>query len=260
MRSGDEAGQKAKAGELQSGFTLIELLVVIVILGILAGIAIIAVQQFGNDADNTGCATDKRRVETAITAYKAANDANPPSLVALTTGTPSFLNNDNISGNTLTASHYTLTYTPATGTVNDCVAAIAAGGGPAASSGPTSAPTATPTTIPTVSPSASPSSSSSPSPSPSPTRVPPTVTGCSPSSVQKNRLQTITVSGTGFNSTDAAVAVAPASGPVTVTLRSTTSVTFTIDLTNATEAKQVTVSSATYGNSATKAACFTTTN
>jgi prepilin-type N-terminal cleavage/methylation domain-containing protein len=56
----------------EAGFTLIELLIVIVILGILAGIAIFAVDGFRNDAQNA-CSGANSRIDKTVTAAKAVN-------------------------------------------------------------------------------------------------------------------------------------------------------------------------------------------
>jgi general secretion pathway protein G len=56
----------------QSGFTLIELLIVIVILGILAGIAIFAVQAFQDDA-KTACNNANTRIDQTVSAAKTVN-------------------------------------------------------------------------------------------------------------------------------------------------------------------------------------------
>ena len=53
------------------GFTLIELLVVIVILGILAGIAVFAVQSLTGTSVASACATDLKTVEVAVESYRA---------------------------------------------------------------------------------------------------------------------------------------------------------------------------------------------
>ena len=55
-----------------AGFTLIELLIVIVILGVLAGIAIFAVQAFKDDA-TTACTKANNRINQTVSAAKSAN-------------------------------------------------------------------------------------------------------------------------------------------------------------------------------------------
>ena len=64
--------QEARRNE--SGFTLIELLIVIVILGVLAGIVVFAVQAFNNDGKVAACRADKKNVEIAAEAYYAKSN------------------------------------------------------------------------------------------------------------------------------------------------------------------------------------------
>ena len=69
-----------------SGFTLIELLIVIVILGVLSGVVVFAVQAFNNDGKAAACKADIKNVEIASEAYYAKNAsayaADIPALVA----------------------------------------------------------------------------------------------------------------------------------------------------------------------------------
>jgi general secretion pathway protein G len=80
--------------ELELGFTLIELLIVIVIVGILAGIVVFAVQSITSSGVGSSCSTDWKTVQTALEAYRAqmggypegggvtdSAGTNPPSLV-----------------------------------------------------------------------------------------------------------------------------------------------------------------------------------
>jgi prepilin-type N-terminal cleavage/methylation domain-containing protein len=60
-----------EARKNESGFTLIELLIVIVILGVLAGIVVFAVQAFNNDGKVAACKADVKNVEIATEAYYA---------------------------------------------------------------------------------------------------------------------------------------------------------------------------------------------
>jgi prepilin-type N-terminal cleavage/methylation domain-containing protein len=55
----------------EGGFTLIELLIVIVILGILAGIVVFAVQSLTSSSAQASCSADYKTVQTATEAYKA---------------------------------------------------------------------------------------------------------------------------------------------------------------------------------------------
>lgn len=61
----------------EGGFTLIELLIVIVILGILAGIVVFAVQNLSGSSAQASCKSSFKTVETAVEAYKAQEGAYP---------------------------------------------------------------------------------------------------------------------------------------------------------------------------------------
>jgi prepilin-type N-terminal cleavage/methylation domain-containing protein len=63
-----------EARQNESGFTLIELLIVIVILGVLAGIVVFAVQAFNNDGKVSACKADKKNVEIATEAFYAKSN------------------------------------------------------------------------------------------------------------------------------------------------------------------------------------------
>lgn len=64
--------------ERDGGFTLIELLIVIVILGILAGIAIFAVDGFKSKADSA-CAGANTRINATVTAANATGSGTTAS-------------------------------------------------------------------------------------------------------------------------------------------------------------------------------------
>jgi general secretion pathway protein G len=66
-----------EARRKEGGFTLIELLIVIVILGVLAGIVVIAVGAFNERGEVAACKSDKKAVEVAIEAYRAKTGAYP---------------------------------------------------------------------------------------------------------------------------------------------------------------------------------------
>jgi general secretion pathway protein G len=66
----------------EKGFTLIEVLIVILILGILAGIVVFAVQNLSSSSAQTSCGSDLKTVETAVEAYKAQLGAYPGGAVA----------------------------------------------------------------------------------------------------------------------------------------------------------------------------------
>ncbi len=71
------------ARQNESGFTLIELLIVIVILGVLAGVVVFAVQAFNNDGVTAACQSDKKNVEVATEAFYAKTGAWPANTLAL---------------------------------------------------------------------------------------------------------------------------------------------------------------------------------
>ncbi|HWD77477.1 MAG TPA: prepilin-type N-terminal cleavage/methylation domain-containing protein [Kribbella sp.] len=75
----------------QSGFTLIELLIVIVILGVLSGIVVFAVQGIQDRGVASACKSDVKTVEVAVEAYYAKNGTYPTTQAALTAGTDQFL-------------------------------------------------------------------------------------------------------------------------------------------------------------------------
>jgi general secretion pathway protein G len=63
--------------DLELGFTLIELLIVIVILGVLAGIVVFAVQSITSSGVGSSCGTDWKSVQTALEAYRAQMGGYP---------------------------------------------------------------------------------------------------------------------------------------------------------------------------------------
>jgi general secretion pathway protein G len=101
------------------GFTLIELLIVIVILGILAGIVIFAVAGITDRGNAAACKSDRKTIEVAVEAYRAKNGNYPANLTPLlTTGADQFLRPDPaLTATGKTGDGYTITYTPADGTV-----------------------------------------------------------------------------------------------------------------------------------------------
>jgi general secretion pathway protein G len=68
-----------------SGFTLIELLIVIVILGVLAGIVVFAVNGITDRGTIAACKADVETVTIASEAYYAKNGAYAATLAALVT-------------------------------------------------------------------------------------------------------------------------------------------------------------------------------
>jgi general secretion pathway protein G len=69
--------RSAEPDSRQRGFTLIELLIVVVILGILAGIAVFAVQGMTSNSVQQACRADFKSVEVAIESYKAQEGFYP---------------------------------------------------------------------------------------------------------------------------------------------------------------------------------------
>ena len=66
-----------RKSNLDSGFTLIELLVVIIIIGILAGIAVIGVSGAQNAAVKKACVANATQITKGIRAYYASNGSFP---------------------------------------------------------------------------------------------------------------------------------------------------------------------------------------
>ncbi|MEV6446666.1 prepilin-type N-terminal cleavage/methylation domain-containing protein [Amycolatopsis sp. NPDC051716] len=69
----------------QDGFTLIELLIVVVILGVLAGVVVFAVQAFNGDGKAAACNADWKSVETANEALYAKTGSYAADPAALKT-------------------------------------------------------------------------------------------------------------------------------------------------------------------------------
>ena len=70
--------EKRKQAMGQGGFTLIELLVVIAILAILGGVAVFAVGNLTENADESACKVEKSTFVTANAAAKAKGTGNVP--------------------------------------------------------------------------------------------------------------------------------------------------------------------------------------
>ena len=68
---------RAVRQEREKGFTLTELLIVIIILGVLAGIVVFAVQAFQNRGQEAACKTDYKNLQVATEAYYAQTGGYP---------------------------------------------------------------------------------------------------------------------------------------------------------------------------------------
>ena len=106
---------------LDKGFTLVELLVVIVILGILAGVVVFAVNGIQDRGQLSACKTDAQTIRTAVESYRAQGSASAnPTLDDLVTAgllnTSSTLHTISYTGSTLTVTKAgactSQTYTP----------------------------------------------------------------------------------------------------------------------------------------------------
>ena len=95
----------------ESGFTLVELLVVIVILGVLSAVAVFAVGGISDKGKASACKADVSTVAAASEAYFVPNGGYAASLDELVTA--KYLRQVPASGN-----GYTITYTPADGSVS----------------------------------------------------------------------------------------------------------------------------------------------
>ena len=67
----------------EAGFTLIELLIVIVILAVLAGIVIIAVQNLSGSTARASCEWDAQTVDHAVQAFRTQTGTYPNSVAEL---------------------------------------------------------------------------------------------------------------------------------------------------------------------------------
>jgi general secretion pathway protein G len=76
---------RQNARQNQDGFTLVELLIVIVILGILAGIVVFAVNGITDRGIDSSCKADIQTVQVAAEAYYAQNNKWADDITALVT-------------------------------------------------------------------------------------------------------------------------------------------------------------------------------
>jgi len=72
-----------EAQKNEDGFTLIELLLVIIILGVLAGIVVFAVNGIQDRGTASACKSDKKNVEIASEAYYAQKGGYAPDMATL---------------------------------------------------------------------------------------------------------------------------------------------------------------------------------
>jgi len=113
--------QLRTARKNESGFTLIELLIVIVILGVLSGIVVFAVQGINDRGNAAACKTDKSSVITAVEAYYAKTGNYPQGadsaarFAKLTTAPDQFLRTAPTA--TIANGGYVITIDDNTGTV-----------------------------------------------------------------------------------------------------------------------------------------------
>jgi prepilin-type N-terminal cleavage/methylation domain-containing protein len=101
--------------EREGGFTLIELLIVIVVLGILAGIVVLGLGTFRQDATTAACKADAKQVQIASDAHIAspANTAGTPA------GSVTDLFTENLLKTDPSVDPHDWVYAPATGEVDD---------------------------------------------------------------------------------------------------------------------------------------------
>lgn len=79
------------ARKSESGFTLIELLIVIVILGVLSGVVIFAVNGVNSRGEEAACIANKTTLQTAAEAFYAKHAYYPPTVDAMLSGADKFL-------------------------------------------------------------------------------------------------------------------------------------------------------------------------
>jgi general secretion pathway protein G len=103
-----------------AGFTLIELLIVVVILGVLSGIVVFAVQAFNGDGVVAACRTDLNSVEAASEAYYAKSNPQAHAATVDALVTAGYLKS------VPNSTKYTISYTASTGAVTGTVTATSA--------------------------------------------------------------------------------------------------------------------------------------
>jgi general secretion pathway protein G len=108
------------ARQNQDGFTLVELLIVIVILGILAGIVVFAVNGITDRGEASACKADVKTVQVASEAYYAKNGSFAGDMPALVTA--------NLLQSVPNSNKYFVTYNAGTGGVTGNLGTPAAPG------------------------------------------------------------------------------------------------------------------------------------
>lgn len=74
------------------GMTLVEVLITLMIIGIMSGIAYVGLAGARKSSAQNACRTSYQAVSLAVANYQADNQSLPPSLAALTTTNPVYLN------------------------------------------------------------------------------------------------------------------------------------------------------------------------
>jgi prepilin-type N-terminal cleavage/methylation domain-containing protein len=104
-------------GNRDEGFTLVEILIVIVILGILAGVAVFAVQDLSSSSATAACQSDFKTLENAQEVYKAQTGAYALSFTSLE-GTATGMTGSTVGPwikEAPSSSHYTIGFDTAPG-------------------------------------------------------------------------------------------------------------------------------------------------
>lgn len=108
----------------ENGLTLIELLIVIVVLGLLAGIVVLGLGTFRQDADSTACNADAKQVQIASDAFRARvtnTNGTPATAIgaAGSTVATELVGSGLLKAPPAPANLARITYTPGTGAVTD---------------------------------------------------------------------------------------------------------------------------------------------
>jgi prepilin-type N-terminal cleavage/methylation domain-containing protein len=104
------------ARQNQDGFTLVELLIVIVILGVLAGIVVFAVNGITDRGESAACKADVKTVQVASEAYYAKNGSFATAMDDVTHSATTLVG-ANLLQAAPSSTKYTVTYTAGTGGV-----------------------------------------------------------------------------------------------------------------------------------------------